>query len=53
MKYLVGKLGNRVVVREGGFTPPAPFYYSMFLDKYLKTTLTVNPPHSDICFIVV
>jgi hypothetical protein len=32
-------LGNRVVVREGGVTPPAltPFY-SRLLDRYLKTT---------------
>jgi hypothetical protein len=33
------QLGNRVVVREGGVTPPVPTpFYSSLLDRYLKTT---------------
>ncbi len=33
------QLGNRVVVREGGVTPPVPTpFYSSLVDRYLKTT---------------
>jgi hypothetical protein len=46
------KLGNRVVVREGGVTLPAPApFYCRLLDKYVKTTCTGFLLPLDICFI--
>jgi hypothetical protein len=46
------KLGNRVVVREGGVTLPAPTpFYNRLLDKYVKTTCTGFLLPLDISFM--